>query len=216
MKKLFFALFAISLFVACEKDPDLDKVQDEYLVYTNYDKSADFQSYKTFYVPDSILVINNADKATYLTGTDAQKVINAYVSNMTNRGYSRTLTKADADLGIQVSYVENTNYFLDYAGDDWWLGYPYYWTPGYWFPDYYGDWYYPYPIVYSYSTGSLLTDMIDLKSVKNSTDSKPTVVWNSFISGLLYGNSLNTNKTVNAINQAFKQSGYIKTTSSAK
>lgn len=43
MKKfipLLLAVFAIA-FVSCEKDPDMDKLDSKYLVYTNYDTKAD-------------------------------------------------------------------------------------------------------------------------------------------------------------------------------
>ena len=83
---------------------------------------------------------------------------------------------------------------------------------GYWLPGYWGDWgywYYPYPVVYSYSVGSLLTEMVDL-STSPSADRKLTVVWNSFLSGLLSGSdAFNMELTVRAINQSFVQSPYL-------
>ena len=42
MKKfipLLLAVFAVTL-ASCEKDPDMDKLDNNYLVYTNYDKKA--------------------------------------------------------------------------------------------------------------------------------------------------------------------------------
>lgn len=59
MKKfipLLLAVFAVTL-ASCEKDPDMDKLDNNYLVYTNYDKKADFKTFETYYLPDSILVI---------------------------------------------------------------------------------------------------------------------------------------------------------------
>ena len=93
-----------------------------------------------------------------------------------------------------------------------WGGYyPGYWYPGYWGGNWGGGWYYPYPITYSYSTGSLLADMINLKNAPEGQKEKLTVVWNAYISGLLGGSgSLNVNRTTTAINQAFTQSPYLK------
>lgn len=57
MKKfipLLLAVFAVTL-ASCEKDPDMDKLDNNYLVYTNYDKKADFKTFETYYLPDSIL-----------------------------------------------------------------------------------------------------------------------------------------------------------------
>ena len=56
MKKfipLLLAVFAVTL-ASCEKDPDMDKLDNNYLVYTNYDKKADFKTFETYYLPDSI------------------------------------------------------------------------------------------------------------------------------------------------------------------
>ena len=93
----------------------------------------------------------------------------------------------------------------------WWGYYPGYLYPGYWGGNWGGGWYYPYPITYSYSTGSLLADMINLKNAPEGQKEKLTVVWNAYISGLLGGSgSLNVNRTTTAINQAFTQSPYLK------
>lgn len=216
MKKLFFALLAIVAFASCEKDPDLDKVQDDYLVYTQYDKNANFQSFKTYYVPDSILLISNKSQANYWTGTNAEQIVNTYVTNLDKRGFTRVTDKEDADLGLQLSYIENTQYVADWWGDYPWLDYPYYWAPDYWWPGYVGPgWYYPYPVVYTFSTGTLMGELVDLKSVSSSGSSsqKVPVLWSSLTSGFLYGsNNIDLNKAVAAINQAFSQSAYLKTT----
>lgn len=57
MKKLIPLLLVVLTFAACEKDPDTDKLDNKYLVYTNYDSKADFKAFQTYYMPDSILVI---------------------------------------------------------------------------------------------------------------------------------------------------------------
>ena len=65
MKKfipLLLAVFAVTL-ASCEKDPDMDKLDNNYLVYTNYDKKADFKTFETYYLPDSILVIGDKENA---------------------------------------------------------------------------------------------------------------------------------------------------------
>lgn len=219
MKKFIPFLFALVLFASCEKEPDTDKLDNQYMVYTQYDKKANFGNYSTYYIPDSVLVIGGSDKPVYWTDTEntnAKQIIDAYVTNMDRRGYKKVDDKDEADLGLQVSYIENTNYFVDYPSDNWWWGYPGYWGPGYWGPSWnnYG-WYYPFPIVYSYSTGSLLTELVDLKNPEVvSGKNKIVVLWNSFISGLLSGNeTIDITKTVSGINQSFEQSKYIKATS---
>lgn len=212
MKKLVPILIAIFAFMACEKDPDLSKLDNEYLVFTNYDKQADFASFTTYYLPDSVMVIGDKEKPEYWTGDNAKEIVGAFVTNMNERGYTRVAEKEDADLGLQVSYIASTHYFTTYNNgyNDpyWWWGYPGYWNSYYW--GNWGYWYYPYPVTYSYSTGSLLTDMINLKAPEGK-EAKLPVIWNSYISGLLTSsNKVNMTYTVRGINQAFAQSPYVK------
>ena len=117
MKKfipLLLAVFAVTL-ASCEKDPDMDKLDNNYLVYTNYDKKADFKTFETYYLPDSILVIGDKENAEYWKDENAQEILSAYVANMNSRGYIRVDDREEADLGLQVSYVRSTYYFTDYG-----------------------------------------------------------------------------------------------------
>lgn len=211
MKKVIPMLFAAALLVtACEKTPDTGKLDDDYLVYTNYDDDTDFAKFTTFYVPDSVLIIDNSsNKPKYLYGTPASDIIIAsYVKGMESAGYVRTLDKAEADLGLQVSYVEATYKFRYYNNYPWWYGYPWYWNFSYWGD--WGGWYWPYDITYSYSTGSLLGELVDL-TLPEGTSKQLKVVWSSYISGLLNSDgSLNTTEVTQAIGQAFSQSAYLK------
>lgn len=43
MKRLIFILLVVFVFVVCEKDFDMDKLDNDYLVYINYDKKVDFK-----------------------------------------------------------------------------------------------------------------------------------------------------------------------------
>ena len=211
MKQVFPMLFAVALLVAaCEKTPDTGKLDDDYLVYTDYDAETDFAKFTTFYVPDSVLIIDNSsNKPKFLYGTPASELIIAnYVKGMEQAGYVRTLDKANADLGMQVSYVEDTYSFRYYNNYPWWYGYPWYWSFGYW--GNWGGWYWPYSITYSYSTGSVLGELVDL-TLPESTSKQLRVVWSSYISGLLNNDgTLNTAEVKQAIEQAFSQSPYLK------
>ena len=142
MKKfipLLLAVFAVTL-ASCEKDPDMDKLDNNYLVYTNYDKKADFKTFETYYLPDSILVIGDKENAEYWKDENAQEILSAYVANMNSRGYTRVEDREEADLGLQVSYVRSTYYFTDYGRPEWWWNYPGYWDAPYW--GNWGGWYY--------------------------------------------------------------------------
>ena len=207
MKKLIYVLIAVFALTSCREDPDLGDLSSDFLVFTNYDGKADFNRFTRYYMPDSVMVIGDTKDPEYWTGSKAADILKAYEDNMQACGYVCTDDKSEADVGLQISYVQSVAYFVDYRNPYWWNEYPGYWLPGYWGD--WGYWYYPYPVVYSYSVGSLLTEMVDL-STSPSADRKLTVVWNSFLSGLLSGSdAFNMELTVRAINQSFVQSPYL-------
>ena len=215
MKKIFPFFLLVLLLASCQKDPDMSKLDNDFLVFTNHDKDAKFESFTTFYIPDSVLVIGTSEKPQFWTANEADDIITTLVNNMESRGFKRTLDKDNADLGLQVSYVQSTQYFADYNdgynSPYWWWNYPGYWSPGYWGPGW-GNWYYPYPVVYSYSVGSLLTELVDLDApAASKADAKLPVLWTAYMSGLLSGSDkFDTQLAVRAIEQAFVQSPYVK------
>lgn len=210
MRKFLALLFLMPLFTACEKDPNLSKLDYDFVVYTNYDSDADFKTTKTYFVADSVLTITDKDKTEYLPASEGDSIIKAIVANMDNRGYERIFSKEDADLGVQASFVKNSYYLLGYDNPYWWSGYPGYWGAGYWGSGYWNQWYYPYPINYGFSVGSLLTEIVGLKEGKVRDDQKLPVLWTAYMTGLISGSDkVNTQLSVNAINQAFAQSTYI-------
>lgn len=197
----------VAAFASCQKEPSLSSLHEDYLVYTAYDSGADFTAAGTYYIPDSILLIGSSPKTEYWKDESAMEIVNAVVSNMDARNFDRTEDKETADLGIQLSYVERVTYFVGYDNPYWWWYYPYYWSPGYW--GNWGGWHYPFPVYYGYTAGSLLIEMVDLDA-EEATERKLPVVWNSFIGGLLtYSQSVNLQRTVVAVNQAFAQSPYL-------
>ena len=106
MKKLIPILLAVFALASCEKDPDMGKLDDNYLVYTNYDKQANFKDFSTFYLADKILVISDSKEPEYLEGEGAKQILAAYTENMEAKGYQPATDKESADLGIQVSYTQ--------------------------------------------------------------------------------------------------------------
>ena len=209
MKKLipiFMAVFAFA-FVSCEKDPDLDKLSNEYLVYTNYDKSASFSSYSTYYLPDEILVIDGKDETTTNTSESAQTIIAAIKTQMAARGFTLADSKAEADLGVQVSYIQNTYYFTDYGYPSWGWGNSGYW-PNYWGGYWGGGYYYPYSMTYSLTTNSYITEIVDLEAT-TGTSAKLPVLWTNYLVCLTYSTTTTTALLVHAIQHAFTKSLYL-------
>ena len=196
---LFFAL------ASCTRDPLNNLTQDESRIYiTNHDSNADFSSFQTFSVADSVAVIENGQLLGYdLTPYDAA-LINALKNKMVAQGYTLVTKSNDPDLGITVSSITNTSTgiisYNDYTGDYYGYWDPYYWGyPGssYYFPTYYG--------VYNISEGALSVDMFDLKDA--STNNQIKNVRTALIRGSGIFNSSNIDKHVETL---FAQSTYLK------
>ena len=209
MKKILFISTLVLLAVACQKEPYPQDGDNEYLVYTAPAKDADFSDYTTFDIADSLLVIGQSAKPEYSQSNNALALIQAFRTNMEKLGYIYTPDNPDADLGIQLTYMIKTDRFLQYYNDPyWWLDYPGYWSPGYW-----GDWYgfyYPRPMVYSYSTNALLADMVDLTAEQGDGKSLE-IIWSVYIGGPAGPNvSYDVQRMKDSINQAFAQSPYLK------
>ena len=147
MKKyLFIGLMAV-LATSCEKDPDLSRLDNNFTVYTNYDSKTNFNDFKTYCLPDSILLIGQGMKAEYWKDENAQEIIKQVADEMDTRGYTRVKVIKNANIGLQLSFTRQTTQIIGtggWYGGGWYNGW---WGPGYWGP-YWNDWYYPYPVTY--------------------------------------------------------------------
>ena len=117
MKKiLFFSALALLAF-ACQKEPNSQDNDGEYLVYTSPTKDVNFADYRTFDIADSVLVIGQKDKPYYSQSSNALALIQAYRTNMEKLGYIYLPSNPDAQLGLQVTYAEDTQRFVQYYDD---------------------------------------------------------------------------------------------------
>ena len=209
MKKILFISAAVLLLAACHKEPYPQDSDNEYLVYTSPGKDVNFKNYKTFDIADSLLVIGEKDKPVYSQSQSALALIQAYRINMEKAGFIYTPSNPDADLGVQLTYVIKTERYVKYYNDPyWWLDYPGYWPSGYW-----GNWtgfYYPYPVVYTYTSNALLADIVNLTGEQE--EGKPLeVLWTSYIGGPASSSlQLDIQRLTSAVDQAFVQSPYLK------
>ena len=209
MKK--FLVLAISLIAlaSCEKDPDMSQLGSDFTVYTDYDSSTDFSNFTTYCLPDSILVPGDGMKNSYWKDESAQRLISAAAEAMDSLGYKRVTNPDEATLGLQLSFTQMRTHVTDFVGGGM---YGSWWNFAFWGP-YWGGWYYPYPISYSYDTGTLMMEMVDLTKRTAATDDEKqdlTVVWHAYADGLLYGSSrINLQLALRALNQAFTQSPYL-------
>lgn len=208
MKKIIFlAIMALGLF-SCEKDPDMDQMDDNLVVYTDHANDVNFAGFDTYYMPDSILVTGGKESV-YWKDANAQKVIQTVASEMQGRGYTRITNPEQmelADLGIQLSYVSKTNQVVTdtYWNNNWW-------NYNYWGP-WWGNWYYPYPVSYTYKTNTLVIEMVNLtqKPAVTGTTTELPVIWYAKASGFQVSNAdANVTYLVDGVKQAFQQSAYI-------
>ncbi len=224
LKKLFVLVaFGVFIFTSCEKDPDWDQSDNKYVVKTEYDNKADFNKFGTYFVNDTVYVIgSNSDKKierwNYKESARARGMIDNVIKNMDAYGYKRVvqmadMPKPDFDLGLQVVYIQDTRYMIGTGYNSWW--------------DYWGAWgggwswgwnyppYYPYPVYYTYSVGSVIVDMIDNNGtpaqVPGEHKPRKPIVWNAYAQGeLSTSNNFNQQVAEWSINQAFVQSPYLK------
>lgn len=207
MKRIIFLSTLALLALACQKEPYSQDGDGEYLVYTSPAKDVDFSKFRTFDIADSVLVIGQTKEPFYSKSDNALALIQAYRTNMEKLGYIYLPSNPDAQLGIQVTFAENTQKFVRYYDDPyWWLDYPGYWPAGYW--GNWTGWYYPYPVVYSYTTNALITDMVDLTA--GEQDGKLKIIWSCYIGGPASASiNYDVKRMSAAVDQAFVQSPYL-------
>jgi hypothetical protein len=174
------------------------------IVYSNFDPGYSFTAKHTFALPDKIMKIDGSliegGSPNFIKDVYASVILERIQQNMVDNGWSQVEIGANPDVLIAPSAYELTSYTYDYwYYYDWWYG-------GY-YPS--GGWYYPYPVVESYTTGSLIVNMVDPNII--SANDRPLVPWTFIVNGLMEGNTSDFNSRVTkAIDQAFKQSQYLK------
>ncbi|MFT3933262.1 MAG: DUF4136 domain-containing protein [Chitinophagaceae bacterium] len=198
-------LAAVLMLASCSKDPVGKLSSEETRLYiTNYDSTANFSSFKTFSISDSVAIISNNHLREKTRDTYDSLMITAVVNAMVQRGYTQVSNSQNPDLGINVNNIINTyTGYVDYGsyyGDYYGYWDPYYWGyPGY---GYYGS----YIGTYQVNEGVISIDMFDLKDATASGKIKS--VWN----GVVRGDGIFQSSTIGTSIQAlFDQSTYIKT-----
>jgi len=132
---------------------------------------------------------------------------------MVDNGYTElaspdSLNRPDLELMVQVMSQDFYTYY-----SYWYSYWGYYPGWGYWYPGW-GGWYPGYPwypgYVSSYSTGSLIVEMLDTEAFVEQNES-PGMVWAGIVNGLLTNSTANTRARLDKqINQLFVQSTYLK------
>ena len=196
-------MLGIVLSPACRKSPDTSRLSTEFVVQTVRDPEADFGSYHTYYISDTIKLSTSNPNDSIWSDLQSKQLIDAVKANMTAMGYTLVGKGNNPDLGVSMSAIKDLNLGVIYPG--WWWGY---WGC-YWGWCYYPPYYPWYGMIYTIPTGTLILDMIDLKNA--NVDQRLTIVWGAVMSGGLGNTGNDLALGVSAIDQAFDQSGYLST-----
>ena len=212
MKKLSFLSITLLGFallsVSCSIRPELGDLVKNMVVQTSKVENIDFTNYTTFaIVEDTLGLLSNVTDDTLIVGNYAQVTTAKMIEKMLESGFQKVEKTADPDLGVNAFILDNQGVFQSYSYSPGFMGYPGYNYPGYWGYGGFGG-YYGYPIVqnYSYQTGTMVIELIDLKN--RTPDNKLQVVWVAKI-GDVYTSDDQLGIMVKSINQAFEQSPYL-------
>ena len=202
----------VAMLTGCYPDK-LDFVEEYDMAGTLYDEEADFSSYATFHVLDTVMhLTEDGEDDPNLTREHDEFILETLRQNMLDNGYTEvaspdSLNVPDLMVLTQVmsqDFYTYYSYWYDYWGyyPGWGMWYPGWggWYPGYpWYPGY----------VSSYSTGSLIIEMMDTEVPVDLTE-RPGMVWAGIVNGLLTGNTSNIRARLDKqINQLFEQSPYL-------
>jgi hypothetical protein len=202
------------LLVGCAAPPEESGSNDQSIVITKFAKGTDFGDYQTYYLRPEILTLNEDGDHEPLDEDTAEPLLEATRKNLEARGYVSVAEadRANADIGVQVMYGDqlNTAQWCYY----WWD--PYYWGyPGWGYYPYYGG-----CSTTVWKSGMLATVIVDLGVAREdggdlgqggAGGSGPNIdqvpgVWFSGV----YGAGLTSKEARDGINQAFKQSPYLR------
>jgi len=211
---LIIAILAISvagLLSGCYPDK-IDYVDEYDVAGTMYDEKADFSSYTTFHVLDTVMhMTEDGEDDPNISREYDEFILQLIRDNMSDKGYTEmetpdSLTVPDLEILVQVMSTDFYSYFSYWY--DYWSWYPGWdwWYPGYaWYPSY--PWYPGGGYYNSYTTGSLIMELLDTEV---SGEENPGIVWMGIVDGLLVKNTSTARARLEKqINQTFIQSPYL-------
>lgn len=207
--KFNFLSFAFVLVASLGCAPDLpDDVNTLDVVYTNFNPDFDFAQGTTFAIPENVVIVGGTpiqpgQKPPFIDFVAGRSILGAMRANMLARGFTQVSQFANPDYILFPTVPESNSVVFNY---NWWF-----WD--WWIPNLGTGlgWLYPGfrpEVVSSVSTGSLLIQLVNMKSVNASNQLE--VNWVAILNGALTGSQTsNTERVVAGINQAFIQSPYI-------
>ncbi len=216
MKVVLAAGLVLAAAIGCYSYPSASDTYHDQIVATRYDSGANFGEFTTFTVAPSVSYIDSANftgVADELPADVAGPLIDEVTRQLTARGYQQVMPEDGPELGAKITVIKGTVEGVDYVS--YWGGYGYY-SPYYW------GYYYPYavPVYYEYDTTVTRVDLVDVRTARPAelaaaAEGTPPndlpALWTAVIYGLLEATTAQeAQQAATAIDQAFKQSPYIK------
>jgi len=180
-------------------DPLRDlNANDSQVFITNRDRAANFADYATFSIADSVNVVENERRGFSADNFDLA-LINGTAQALTGRGYTRVARDQKPDLGVNITFVTQTQTGVTVNP-----GFGSFYDPFYWGYGGAGSFYPSYYSYYQVSESYWYVELLDLKNVARNGN-KIKTVWNAQIRG--GGLNRDPNRIVEAV---FAQSGYLR------
>jgi len=212
MKRMLVALVLLGAgmvsVTSCTKDPINNMSYEDSRVYiTQKDSSVDFSTYSTFYIADSVAVINGNKSKKELMPIDSAYIAST-VKSLTTAGFTHTTDSSKADLGVVVNRVISySGGYYDYGS--YWGYYGGYWDPGYyWGYPGYGYGYPGFIQPFVVKDVSMEVDILDLKNA--AANKKIKLLWMGAINGAGVASNNNTSVAESQVESLFAQSPYLK------
>ena len=180
---------------------------DSPVYITNYDRSINFSQYKTFSLPDSVILESNDSYAMAQNSISTQFVTNV-ASALTARGFKRVAKGDTADLGVAIIRVNNL--YTGIASN------PYSYYSSYWGYGGLGGYGYSpyYPSYYTYEVTDQYWEIqiVDLKNSPTATAGQQQQL-NVIYDATIRGTDITDTQAVDLATTAiFNQSPYVKAT----
>lgn len=185
---------------------------DSPVYITNYDRSINFSQYRTFSLPDSVVIQSN-DNYVAVKNSVADRFVSNVAAALTAKGFQRVARGQAADLGVAIIRVNN-----QYTGV---ASNPYSYYSNYWGGAYgglggYGYGYSPYyPSYYTYQVTDQYWEiqMVDLKNAPTPTGGTAKPQLNVIYDATVRGTDITDVQAVDAATNAiFNQSPYLQAT----
>jgi hypothetical protein len=177
-------------------------VDESDVVFTFYDKGVDFGQIRTYAMPERVFEREGSEET---TDQFDSLILSEVAKQMSTLGYVREANPDvnGADALVVVSKARQTTTSVGWVpGGGWWPWPGWGWGPGW-------GWWYPYPVVSSFTTGTVFIDMFDPNDTSQGVDQVPAR-WSAAMNGLVSSNaSTTTNRIIRDIDVAFRQSPYL-------